>query len=44
MHYNDVIKEEEEILKYVKLNISKLHYVSIDEFKKWLKELREVID
>ena len=32
MHYNDVIKEEE-VLKYVKLNISKMHYVWIDEFK-----------
>ena len=43
MHYNDVIKKEE-VLKYVKLNINKVHYVWIDQFKKWLKELREVID
>ena len=42
MHYNDVIKEE--VLKYVKLNICKVHYVWIDEFRKWLKELREMID
>ena len=43
MHYNDVTKEEE-VLKSVKINISKMHYVWIDEFRKWLKELREVID
>ena len=35
---------KEEVLKHVKLNISKVHYVWIDEFKKWLKEVREVID
>ena len=42
MHYNDVIKKEE-LLEYIKLNINKVQYVWIDEFTKWLKELREVI-
>ena len=42
MHYNGIMKEE--VLKNVKLNISKVHYVWINEFKKWLKEVREVID
>ena len=35
---------EEELLEYIKLNRNKVQYVWIDEFKKWLKELREVID
>ena len=35
---------EEGLLEYIELNRNKVQYVSIDEFKKWLKELREVID
>ena len=35
---------EEELLEYIKLNRNKVQYVWIDDFKKWLKELREVID
>ena len=42
MRFNDVL--EEELLEYIKLNRNKVRYVWIDEFKKWLKELREVID
>ena len=42
-HHNDVL-EEEELLEYIKLNRNKVQYVWIDEFKKWLKELREVMD
>ena len=38
-NYND----EEELLEYIKLNRNKVQYVWIDEFKKWLKELREVL-
>ena len=39
-HYNSL---EEELLEYIKINIIKVQYVCIHEFKKWLKELREVI-
>ena len=35
---------EEELLKHIELNKNKVQYVWTDEFKKWLKELREVID
>ena len=35
---------EEELLEYIILNRNKVQYVWIGEFKKWLKELREVID
>ena len=35
---------EKELLEYIELNRNKVQYVLIDEFKKWLKELREVID
>ena len=42
-NYNDDVSEEE-LLEYIKLNRNKVQYVWIDEFKKWLKELREVID
>ena len=42
MHFSDVL--EEELLKYLKFNRNKVQYVWIGEFKKWLKELREVID
>ena len=35
---------EEELLEYIKLNRNKVQHVWIEEFKKWLKELREVID
>ena len=38
-NYND----EEELLEYIKLNRNKVQYVWIDEFKKSLKELREVL-
>ena len=43
VHFNDNVLEEE-LLEYIKLNRNKVQYVWIDEFKKWLKELREVID
>ena len=42
MRFNDIL--EEELLEYIKLNRNKMQYVWTDEFKKWLKELREVID
>ena len=42
MHFNDVL--EEDLLEYLKLNRSKVQYVWIDDFKKWLKKLREVVD
>ena len=42
-NYNDDVSEEE-LLEYIKLNRNKVQYVWIDEFKKWLKELREVIE
>ena len=32
------------LLKYIKLNRNKVRYVWTVEFKKWLKELREVGD
>ena len=35
---------EKELLEYIELNRNKVQYVLIDEFKKWLKELRKVID
>ena len=41
MHFND---DDEELLEHIKLNRNKVQYVWIDEFKKWLKELREAID
>ena len=43
IHFNDNGLEEE-LLEYIKLNRNKEQYVWIDEFKKWLKELGEVID
>ena len=43
VHFNDNSLEEE-LLEYIELNRNKVLYVWIDEFKKWLKELREVID
>ena len=43
VHFNDNALEEK-LLEYIKLNRNKMQYVWIDEFKKWLKELREVID
>ena len=43
IHFNDNSLEEE-LLEYIELNRNKVHYVWIDKFKKWLKELREVID
>ena len=42
MRFNDVL--EEELLESIKLNRNKVQYVGTDEFRKWLKELREVID
>ena len=42
MRFSDVL--EEEVLKYIRLNRNKVQYVWIGEFKKWLKELKEVID
>ena len=33
-----------ELIEYIKLNKNKVQYVWIDEFRKWLKELRKVID
>ena len=42
-NYNDDVSEEE-LLEYIKLNRNKVQNVLIDEFKKWQKELREVID
>ena len=35
---------DEKLLEYIELNRNKVYYVWIDEFKKWLKELREIID
>ena len=35
---------EEELLEYIELNRNKVQYMWIDEFKKWLIGLREVID
>ena len=35
---------EQELLECIELNRNKVKYVWIDEFKEWLKELREVID
>ena len=43
IYFNDTSLEEE-LLEYIELNRYKVQCVSIDEFKKWLKELREVID
>ena len=43
IHFNDNSLEEE-LLENIELNRNKVHYVWIDKFKKWLKELREVID
>ena len=34
---------EKEILEYIKLKRNKMRHVWIDEFKKWLKDLRGVI-
>ena len=42
MNFNDVL--EEDLLEYIKFNRNKVKYVWIDEFEKWLKQLREVID
>ena len=42
MRFSDVL--EEEVSKYIRLNRNKVQYVWIGEFKKWLKELKEVID
>ena len=44
MHFNDVLEQEKELLEYIELNRNKVQYVWINEFKKWLKELREVSD
>ena len=41
MRFNEVL--EEEILEYIKLKRNKMRHVWIDEFKKWLKDLRGVI-
>ena len=35
---------EEELSEYIELNKNKVQNVWIDEFKKWLKELRDAID
>ena len=43
MHFNELLLEED-LLEYINLNRNKVQYVWIDEFKKWLKELREVVD
>ena len=43
IHFNDNSLEEE-LLEYIELNRNKVQNVWIDQFKKWLKELREVID
>ena len=43
MNFNDVL-EEKELLEYIKLIRNKVQYVWIDEFEKWLKELKEVIN
>ena len=44
VHFNNDNTLKEELIEYIKLNKNKVQYVWIDEFKKWLKELREVID
>ena len=43
IHFNDNSLEQE-LLEYIELNRNKVQCVWIDEFKKWLKELREVHD
>ena len=43
MNFNDDVSEEE-LLEYIKWNRGKVQYVWTDEFKKWLKEVREVFD
>ena len=43
VHFNDNSLEEE-LLEYIELNRNKVQYVWTDEFKKCLKELREVHD
>ena len=35
---------EEELKEYIELNKDKLNYIWINEYKKWLKEYRKVID
>ena len=35
---------EEGLVEYIESNRNKVQYVWLDEFKKWLKELREVHD
>ena len=35
---------EEKLLEYIELIKNKVHNVWIDEFKKWLKELRDAIN
>ena len=43
IHFDDTLLEEE-LLEYIELNRNKVQYVWwIDEFQKWLKELREMI-
>ena len=42
INFGDVL--EEELLEYIELNRNKEQYVWIDEFKKWLKELKEVFN
>ena len=43
IHFNNNSLEEE-LLEYIELNTNKVQYEWIDEFKKWLKKLREAID
>ena len=35
---------KEQLRKYIELNKDKLNYIWINEYKKWLKEYRNVID
>ena len=35
---------EEELEEYIELNKDKLNYICINEYKKWLKEYRKVVD
>ena len=45
-HFNLIFNEalEEELKEYIELNKDKLNYIWINEYKKWLKEYRKVID
>ena len=43
-YISDEELSEEKLLEYIELNKNKVQNVWIDEFKKWLKKLRNAID